>query len=388
MVEAVRGGQSQRTVADRFGVSLSTLQYWLKRAGRKRLDRVDFSSRSSRPKHLASKTSTERERKILELREELRKHSDLGEYGAEAIRRRLVELKQPSVPSVPSIRTINRVLERHGAFDVQRRVRRKSPAPGWYLREVVAGRAELDSIDIIEGLALKGGIQIEVLNVISLHGGLVNSWPHSGPTRAQMVVDCLIEHWQEFGLPHYAQFDNDTRFQGPHQHRDVISRVMRLCLSLGVTPVFATPREHGFQNAIESYNGRWQAKLWVRFDHTSEKALQAASARYVCAVRQRCAARIDSAAARRAFPKNWTLDLQKHPRGTVIFLRRTSDHGNVQLLGHTFEVDPTWSHRLVRCEVDLTKHRVRIYALRRSQPDEQPLLIEHEYRLPKRPFKE
>lgn len=385
MVEAVRGGQSQRKVAERFSISLSTLQYWLKRAGRKRLERVDFSTQSSRPKHLAGKTSSAVERKILELREALRKHSDLGEYGAEAIRRRLVELKQLSPPS---IRTINRVLERHGAFDVQRRVRRKSPAPGWYFRDVVADRAELDSIDIIEGLALKGGIQIEVLNVISLHGGLVNSWPHSGPTRAQMVVDCLIEHWRQFGLPRYAQFDNDTRFQGPHHHPDVISRVMRLCLSLGVTPVFATPREHGFQNAIESYNGRWQAKLWARFDHKSEKALQSASERYISAVRQRSAARIQAAPTRRTFPKNWTLDLQKHPRGTVIFLRRTSDHGSVQLLGRSFEVDPTWAHRLVRCEVDLTKHRIGIYALRRSQPDEQPLLIEHEYRLPKRPFQE
>ena len=70
-----------------------------------------------------------------------------------------------------------------------------------------------------------------------------------------------------------SQFDNDTRFQGPHQHRDVVSRVMRLCLSLGVTPVFAPVREHGFQNAIENLNGRWQAKVWSRFHHESLAAL-------------------------------------------------------------------------------------------------------------------
>jgi hypothetical protein len=290
--------------------------------------------------------------------------------------------------AVPSERTINRILERHGIFDSRRRIRRTPPPPGWYVPEVAAGRAEVDSIDLVEGLALKGGIQIEVLNLISIHGGLVNSWPHSGSTRATMVVECLIEHWQAFGLPGYAQFDNDTRFQGPHQYPDVISRVMRLCLSLDVTPVFATPREHGFQNAIESFNGRWQAKVWARFEHDSQESLLATSARYITAVRQRTAARQDAAPTRRAFPKNWSLDLQKHPSGVIIFLRRTSDTGTVQLLGHTFTVTERWAHRLVRCQVDLRTHRIGFYGLRRSHPQEQPLLAEHEYRLPKKPFQE
>jgi hypothetical protein len=39
------------------------------------------------------------------------------------------------------------------------------------------------------------------------------------------VVECLVEHWREFGLPGYAQFDNDTIFRGPHTHPDVVRRV-------------------------------------------------------------------------------------------------------------------------------------------------------------------
>lgn len=385
MVAALRRGLSQREVARRFRVSLRTVQNWNKRAANKRLDRVDFSTHSSRPHLSPRKTSPELERTILELRQHLRQTSALGEYGAAAIRRALIERNEPLIPSE---RTINRVLERHGQFDRHRRIRRTAPEAGWYLPEVHAAAAELDSIDIIEGLALKGGIEIEVLNVISLHGRLVNSWPHAGSTRAEMVVSCLLEHWRAFGLPAYAQFDNDTRFQGPHQHPDVISRVMRTCLSLGVTPVFAPPREHGFQNSIESYNGRWQAKLWMRFEHESEQALIAASDRYIAAVRQRSVARQEAAPARRAFPEHWTLDLQKHPTGTVIFLRRSDERGSVHLLGHRFAVDATWCHRLVRCEVDLSKHRISFYALRRSHPAEQPLLAEHPYHLPKRRFQE
>jgi transposase InsO family protein len=94
--------------------------------------------------------------------------------------------------------------------------------------------------------------------VVSLHGGLPGAWPQ-GLVTAKTTVAALLEHWRQFGLPAYAQFDNDTIFQGTHSARDSLSRVVRICLQLGVTAVFAPPRESGFQAAIENFNGRWQA---------------------------------------------------------------------------------------------------------------------------------
>jgi len=46
------------------------------------------------------------------------------------------------------------------------------------------------------------------------------------------VLEALGEHWRSVGLPRFAQFDNDTLFQGNHQFADSIGRVIRLCLSL------------------------------------------------------------------------------------------------------------------------------------------------------------
>ena len=99
-------------------------------------------------------------------------------------------------------------------LDRRRRTRRPPPPPGWYLPLVADGRAELDSFDLVEGLVIRGGPHVEVLNGISLHGGLVVSWPHTAIT-ADFVVAALVEHWQAAGLPGYAQFDNDPIFQGP-----------------------------------------------------------------------------------------------------------------------------------------------------------------------------
>lgn len=383
MVAAVRDGASMRSVARAHDVSLSTVQWWLRRAGQLPLDHVDWNDRPPIPGR-SRRTQSVVEDLVLVLRRELKETSDLGEYGARAIYR---ELAARGHGVVPAVRTIGRILERRGALDAGRRMRRTPPPPGWYLPEVGAGRAELDSFDTVEGLTLEGGIRIEVLNVVSLHGGLPGSWPQPLVT-AKTAVEALVEHWREFGLPTYAQFDNDTRFQGPHQHPDTIGSVVRLCLGLEVVPVFAPPRETGFQAAIESLNGRWQAKVWARFQHVSLAALQAPSAKYVAACRHRAATRLEAAPARRPFPVPWRLNLQAHPQGRLIFLRRTTERGHASLLGHTFEVDPLWPHRLVRCEVELDAGVIRFYALRRREPQWQPLLREVPYAVPLRRFKE
>lgn len=374
-----------RAVAAQHGVSLATVQRWVARAGDQRLDRVDWSeARGGRRAGQATLPAVEE--LVLQLRRELREQSDLGEFGAAAIHRTLLERQQVlGLAAVPAIRTIGRILERRGILDERRRVRRPAPPRGWYLAEVAAGRAELDSFDIVEGLVIKGGIDVEVLNAVSLHGGLCGSWV-DGSWTAKKTVAALLTHWREHGFPDYVQFDNDTIFQGAHQWPDSFGRVTRTCLQLGMTVVFAPPRETGFQAAIEAYNGRWQEKVWSRFQHQSLADLRQRSDRFVAARQQRSASRIEAAPVRWQLQDGWQPDLMQPLSGTVMFLRRTNDHGHVSLLGHDYPVSETWRHRLVRCEVDLTASRIRIYQLRRREPNRQPLLRTIRYEVPQTRF--
>jgi transposase len=384
MVAAVRQGQSLRAVARQFRVSLRTVQIWVARAHDQRLDRVDWTDRPRGGRRPSTATATRIEDLVVRLRQQLKKDSALGEYGAAAIRR---ELQKRRLQPLPSLRTIGRILQRRGLLDSQRRVRRPPPPKGWYLPRVAAAQAELDSFDFVEGLVIRGGTDVMVLNTVSLHGGLCGSWVRSAWT-AKTTVAALIAYWREHGLPGYAQFDNDTIFQGAHQWPDSFGRVMRLCLQLGVIPVFAPPRETGFQAAIENYNGRWQAKVWQRFEHDNLQTLAGHSDRFVAAVRQRSAPRRDSAPARMAFPADWELDLQRPLQGMVIFLRRTTEQGEAEVLGRRYPVDPLWPHRLVRAEVDLTRGRIRFYRLRRREPKQQPLLKTITYKPPSKAFHE
>lgn len=381
MVAAVRAGQSLRAVATQFRVGIATVAHWVQRAKGQRLDRVDWSDRSHAP-HQTRRTDPALEDLILKVRSDLAQ-SDLGAIGADAIHQALSE---QGIAPVPALRTINRILDRRGARDGRHRVRRPPPPRGWYVPDVAAGRAELDSFDIVEGLVLKDGPQVEVLNGVSLHGGLVVSWPIVAPVTAAMTVASLTEHWRAVGLPGYAQFDNDMIFHGTPRYPDALGRVVRLCLSLGVVPVFVPPREMGFQAMIESYNGWWQSKVWSRFQHQNLEQLQGRSDRYVQALRKQRMARIESAPQRRPFPPAWQLNLKERPRGRVLFLRRSNGLSEMTLLGKNWPLGQVWPHRLVRCEVDLTKDKIRFMTLRRKEPTSQPQILEMDYRLPNRGF--
>lgn len=324
------------------------------------------------------------EQAVLDYRKRLASlENPLGFVGPEAI----WEALRNNGLDAPHHRTIARILKRHGAVD--HKVRRRFPAPptGWYLPDVAKRMANVDAFDVIEDLAIEGKGMVDVLTTVSLWAPHAQAWP-AGVVSARYITDLLVSYWKGIGLPSYAQFDNDTRFQGGHGHPDVIGRVMRMCLSLGVTPVFAPPRETGFQANIEHFNGLWEKKVWHRFHHENLDALRTRSSRFISAYVQRQAARSDRIPERQPFPADWKLDLQKPPHGKVVYIRRTSEHGRALFLGRSFSIDENWVHRLVRCEVNLDQNKIDVYRLRRREPEDQPLLTTIEYHLPKRRFQE
>ena len=136
VVAAVRGGQTQRAVARRFGVGLGHLQYWLARTRGQKLDQVDWSDQSTAPRQQGRQTKVSLQRRVLALRLELRRGA-LGFVGAQAIHDAL-RAERPKA-KLPCLRTIGRILKRQGALDAVRRVRRAAPPAGWYLPDVAAG---------------------------------------------------------------------------------------------------------------------------------------------------------------------------------------------------------------------------------------------------------
>lgn len=359
MVEAVGRGDSQRLVAARSGVGRGTVQRALARVGEAPLEEVTWTDRPTAPRR-TRRTDSAIEQRVAEVRAELHE-GVLGDHGAVAIAR---ALRAAGDEHIPSVRTIGRIIERTGLTERRRRIRRPAPPPGWYLPGVAAGEAELDEFDAIVDLPVFAHGHLDVLTAISLHGGDPDAWP-ARSISARLTCDALGERWRRIGLPAFAQFDNDTRFLGTHARPDILGAVPLFALAHGVTPVFAPLREMGFQAAIEGFNGRWQRRVYRRSFGFDPPAIAELSGRFLAAVRVARAARIEGAPARRPWPEE---PGTRAGRGRLVFLRRTTAGGEIDVLGRLYRVDGAWPLRLVRAELDLDGLVIRCFALRRRDP--------------------
>jgi hypothetical protein len=123
--------------------------------------------------------------------------------------------------------------------------------------------------------------------------------------------------------------------------------------------------------------------VWERFRFKNYQALVEQSARYVDAHRDKHWASIETTNNRYDISDQMKQKLDKPLNGTIIFIRRTDNNGNVHLLGHQWIVDSLWTNRLVRAEIKLKKNIIEFYRLRRRKPDQQPLLKTIKYNLNK-----
>jgi hypothetical protein len=363
----------------RFRVSKSTVHRWVTRSQVARLDRVDFGNKKTGVPKPKNKTPNKMEKIVLRIRKYLKEKSILGLHGANAIRDEMIRLDHKTIPSS---RTITRILKRHGKIDYKKRVRHEAPPPGWYLPALADQQAELDSFDIVEGLYLRGGHEVQLLNGISLHGSLIHSQA-SDVNTAKITVSQLISHWRKFGLPKYVQFDNDMVFQGTRKP-NALGQVIRVCLSLGVTPIFVTPYEQGFQGKIERFNGEIQQKFWRRKKFKNLKQVTTELEKYVFAHRLAHQDKIVTAPRRRKFPARWDQNHLPSIHGYIIYLRRTDGEGWVRILENDFLADEHWVNRLVRVVIDIDKGKIRFYRLRRKEPRKQSLIKTIKFNLKKK----
>lgn len=360
-MQAVRAGRSYRQVARRFQVGVATVALWVQRAQGRALARVEWRDRADRPRRVR-RTAPRLVRLILRIRQQLARHDALGEHGPDAIRGRLLALGERA----PCARTIARWLARSGVSR-QERWRRPPPPKGWYLPAFAAGRAEVDSVDVIEGVGLRDCGRFEVLNTLSLLGHLPDSTVARRITTT-VTINELAARWRRDGLPHYAQFDNDTIFSGAHVQRRYFGRLVHWCLCLGVIPVFAPPAELGFQAAIEAYNGCWQRRVWRRWRHRHRADLQRRSHAFVQAYRD------TKGSTQGRLRRPWSEPATQPRQPLVILIRRLDEAGGLTVCAQRLRIAAHWAHHLVRCEINVCTQRLRCFALARRDPQHQPLL--------------
>jgi putative transposase len=312
--------------------------------------------------HVAQRVSPEPGRTILSIRRRLQAHAaPATRYsltGAPAIR---AELKLLGIRPPPCERTIERVLQRHGL--TAPRVR---PAPLLPRQEYPGPQArasnQLHEVDLVGPVYLKG------------HGHRYYIWAGkdafdgaaclrlAGSRRMDEVLAFLGECWKDLGLPAQVQLDNARELSGWGPAARRLSRVIRLCLRFGVSPVFIPAGGPQFNGGVENFNGWFQPRL---FDHRYTRAgdLRRELARLQEAVNTqhvhpRLGGQTPAQHRRglrlRKLPASFVVPTarQKLAVGRVTFIRRVSPAGTVTVLSQSYRVGKRHRGLYLRLVVD------------------------------------
>lgn len=187
--------------------------------------------------------------------------------------------------------------------------------------------------------------------------------------QAQTIVDVLVAAWQRYGLPRVLQMDNAMELRGSNRYPRSFGKVVRLCLDLGVEPLFVPPREPWRNGFIENFNGQMERLLLSREHFKDFNALQGGVRRLEQAVNTTHRLEAlggktpDEFVARKAL-RLLRADYDKHQRnpkllkGTIACIRLVRKSGWITLFANDkFDIDPElkWEYVLARIDVEAQK---------------------------------
>src|SRR5215468_2314523 len=214
--------------------------------------------------HIAQRIPPELERTIISIRRRLQAHATPATRycltGAPAI---LAELKALGIRPLPGARTIERVLQRHGLTAPRVRLAPLLPRQQWPGPQARASN-ELHEVDLVGPVYLQGRRHRYYIWVCkdAFDGAVCLRLAES--RRMDEVLGFLGECWKDLGRPEQVQFDNARELCGWGASARTLSRVIRLCLHFGVSPVFIPKGEPQFNGSVENCNGWFQEPLFQR----------------------------------------------------------------------------------------------------------------------------
>jgi putative transposase len=321
--------------------------------------------------HVAQRIPPELERAIVSVRCRLQaRAAPATRYsltGATAIR---AELKTLGIRPLPCERTIERVLQRHGLTAPRVRLAPLLPRQEYPGPQARASN-ELHEVDLVGPVHLQGRRHRYYIWVAkdAFDGSVCLRLAYS--RRMDEVLGFLGECWKDLGRPAQVQFDNARELAGWGPAARALSRVIRLCLRFGVSPVFIPAGEPQFNGSVENFNGWFQEPLFDRrFKRPGD--LRRELARLQEAVNtQHVHPRLHGqtpAQHRRGLrlqklPASFVVPAGRLPlaAGRVTFLRRVSGAGTVTVLSQAFRVGKKHRGLYLQLVIDTGRGQLTAY---------------------------
>jgi transposase InsO family protein len=311
---------------------------------------------------VVQRISPELERTILSIRRRLQAHATPATRysltGAPAI---LAELKALGICPLPCERTIERALERNGLTAPRVRLAPLLPRQDYPGPQARASN-ELHEVDLVGPIYLRGsGHRYYIWVCKDVFDGAV-CLRLADSRKMDEVLWFLGQCWIDLGRPKQVQLDNARELAGWGPAARTLSRVIRLCLRYGVSPVFIPEGEPQCNGSVENFNGWFQEPLFQRrFRRPGDLRGELArlqEAVYTQHVHPRLQGQTPAQHRRglrlQKLPASLIVPTERLPlaEGRVLFIRRVSVAGTVTVLSQSFPVGKRHRGLYLRLVVD------------------------------------
>jgi len=258
-------GQSKSEIARRLQKPRLWVQRWTGRYDPSAPEE-SLHNHSSVPKHPRSGYSDRIKEMVLHSREK-REAGKRGKYrhallGAAAIH---YELRELGIHPLPSVRTIHAWLKQANMVK-ERKPKTKKPPNPTYPTPLCKVVNDVHQLDLKGPFYLEGSHQKHYLAALRDTYGKKVSLRALPDMKMETIIDFVVASWQKLGRPRKLQMDNGLEFRGSNRYPRSLGKLVRVCLDLGVEPVFIPTHEPWRNGVIENLNGLVD-RLLLRAQH-------------------------------------------------------------------------------------------------------------------------
>jgi len=279
------------------------------------------------------------------------------------------EMRDLHISPLPSSRTIHRWLKQAGR--IRERKSRKPSNPSYPV-------LPCNAVNDVQELDFKGPFYLKDHShkyyLVALRDKLSKKTALRALANKGMdaILDFLASAWQNMGCPKLLKMDNCLDFRGSNLYPRSPSKLVRVCLDLGVQPVFIPLREPWRNGVVENLNGLLDRFLLRLQTFDTEKQLHKAVQRIETTINTthrlpalggRTPQEFAAKARVRYPPTNYdwrTRDLRL-VKGNITFIRFVRKSGRITLTAtDKFLIGKKYKWQYVQAVVDVAKKRLNV----------------------------
>jgi putative transposase len=362
-------GWKKSEIARKMQRSRSWVDRWINRY-RPEAPTVSLQDHSRAPKHIGWAYPERIKRMVNQIRvERARGKRAKYQYALVSAQAIYYELRELHVAPLPSPRTIHRWLKQAGQIAEHRS--RKAPNPTYPVLPCQA-------VNDVQELDFKGPFYLKDHShkyyLVALRDKLSKKTALRALSNKGMdaILDFVVSVWQKMGCPRCLKMDNCLDFRGSNRHPRSLSKLMRVCLDLGVRPVFIPLREPWRNGVVENLNGLLDRFLLRLQTFETEKQLHNAVQRMEMTINtthrlpalQGKTPQEFAAHARLRYPPahyDWRTRDLRLLKGSVTFIRLVRKSGRITVTANDkFLIGKKYKWQYVMAVVDVAKKRLNV----------------------------